>query len=134
MKMFLCFLGFVSLIFPLFNFQAEDLTNLDGISEVFFVQNVDGKQEYVKQENACVIDLQRADGIIVIFDKSVDEVKKILNFQPIKCEKIENMDIFYGYSSLYSKFIYLDGKQSNVQIVAKGDQTIAGFPLIFSGF
>jgi len=132
--MFLCFLGFVSLIFPLFNFQTGDLTSLDGICEVFFVQNVDGKQEYVKQENVNVVALQRAEGIIIVFDKNVEEVKKILNFQQIKCEKIENMDIFYGYSNLYSKFIYLEGKQANVQIVAKGEQTIAGFPLILSGF
>ena len=81
------------------------------------------------------MDLSSAEGVIIVFnDNNVSDVCQRLNLSIVKKEFIDDMEIVYGYTSLFSDHIYVDGKQSNVQIVQKQSEVIAGFPIILSGF
>ena len=132
--MFLCFALSIFLIFPLYNINNKNLLSFDGISEIYYVENVGGKEEYIKKESFSFVEFQKAEGVIVIFDKNVSDVVKTLDVKLIKRENIDGTEVLYGYTNLFGSFVYIDGKQSNVQIVERQNKTIAGFPLILSGF
>ena len=134
MKKFVCFALIIMFILPMYGFQKKELLHLDGINEIYLVENGESGQKYIKKENASLSELQKAEGVILVFDKSVDEVKNELNFKQVKVENVDGIKIIYGYTGLYSSCIHLDGKQVNVQIVQRQNQTIAGFPIILSGF
>ena len=132
--MFVCFALSVLMIFPLYNCQKKELLSLDAISEIYLVENADDKQIYSKKDGVSFVDLQKAEGVILVFDSDIDKVKNELNFKQVKKETIDGLEIFYGYTNLYSDFVYVNGKQVNVQIIERENQTVAGFPLILSGF
>ena len=120
MKILLCFGMVLVLILPLYNVQRRDLLAVEGISRIYLVESVDGKHEYIEKEleQISVASLSRSDGLVLIFDsKNAQEVSENLQIKLVKEESIDNMKIIYGYTTLYSDFIYIDGKQSNVQIV-----------------
>ena len=136
MKMLLCFGLIALLILPLYNVQNQNLFEIEGISEIYFVENIDGKQEYVlkNKDNLGNSEVNKAEGIIIVFDEECDVVLNSLDADIIKRERVEEIEILYCYTPLFSDFIFLEGKQVNVQIIERQNQIVAGFPLILSGF
>lgn len=137
MKILLCFSLLLVFIFPLFNVQKDDMFALEGVSALYFVKNDNGKQYYEKQEKLdfSQSELANLDGIIMTFENlELETVAKNLNLKKVKQELVDDMEIIYGYSDLYDDFIYIDGKQTNVQMLKKQNEVIVGFPIILSGF
>lgn len=137
MKGLVLFLTALALLAPLYNVQRKDLFDIEGVDSIYFVIGNKGKQNIVLQDKEKVeqADLSQAEGVIMLFDNlSLVEVAEVLGMKKIKEETVEEMSILYGYTNLYSDFIYIDGKQSNVQLVQKQNQVVAGFPIILSGF
>ena len=127
----------LALIFPLYNVQGKDVFYVEGVSEVYFVKAKNGEQSYILQEkkefDQC--ELNEIEGLILVFqDQKIDEVVSNFKLKVVKEEMIDDIRIVYGYSDLYSDFIYIDEKQVNVQLAQNDGKTIAGLPLIFSGF
>ena len=136
MKLFLCLFSILLIVFPLYDVPQKKLFEIVGISQIYLVKEENNKQIFqeIEKEDVKEGDLLKSDGVIIVFGDKPEEVEKKLGVQVVKIENVEEMQIVYGYTNLYSGFVYIDGKQSNVQIVKKGEQTIAGFPLILSGF
>jgi hypothetical protein len=136
MKILVCFGLILAVILPLYNVKNKDLFLIENIKEIYTVENIDNKQQYIKR-NAEDIDClmtRNVEGLIIVFDCDNMKVIKNLKAHVIKIEKIEELVIYYCYCDLYPGFVYVDGKQVNVQIVERNNETIAGFPLILSGF
>ena len=133
----MCFSLLLSLIFPLFNVQSGNIFDLDGISSIYFVKTQDGKLFYEKQEKLefSQIELSNLEGVILTFEgkETLDIVNK-LNMKIVREEMVDDIKIIYGYTDLYADFIYLDGKQTNVQLLKRQNEVIAGFPIILSGY
>ena len=72
--------------------------------------------------------------MILTVNKGLDCVIKDFDIKIIKAENIDGLNVLYGYTNIYSDFIYVYGKQSNVQLVESQNKIIVGFPLILSGF
>ena len=137
MKSLLCFCGILLAVFPLFNVQKKDVFSLDGISNIYFVRWEDGKQVYLKQEKRDFPqeELAQNEGIILtIENSSVSSVCEILNLQVVREEVVDGQENIYGWTNLYADFVWLKGKQTNVQIFDSGKEIVVGFPVIFSGF
>ncbi len=135
MKGLLCFGTILALIFPLYNVQSKDIFSIEGISSICFVKEKDGKLVYELQDMQNISDVQNAEGLILTFDGcNLDNVRAKLDVRVIKEEIVEGINIIYGYTAYYTDFIYIDGKQANVQIVENEDSIIAGFPIILSGY
>ena len=137
MKWLLCFCGILLLVFPLFNVQKKDVFAFEKISEIYFVRWQDGKQEVLRQEKKefSQMDLAKNQGVVLTIEKSsVDEVCEQFDVSVSKQESVNDMKIVYGWTNLQSNFVWLKGKQTNVQIVKKENKIIVGFPMVFCGF
>ena len=64
----------------------------------------------------------------------VEEIIKILKADVIKESEIGGLNLIYAYSPFYQDNITMDGKKVNVQLALKGDEIIAGFPIILTGY
>ncbi len=137
MKCLMCFSLLIAFIFPLFNVQKSDIFAVEGISSIYFVKEEDGKMRYAIQEKSeiSLLELNEIEGVILTFeDEELDEIAHRLNLKMVREEVIDDMKLIYGYTDLYDDFIYLDGKQTNVQILKRQNEVVAGFPIILSGF
>ncbi len=122
---------------PLFQVQNKNLVSICEASEVYFVKQKGGKQYYEKQEKKdfYVNDFTKTEGVMLKFSKDKkQEIMENFNVKVIKKEQIDGLNIIYGYTDFYSNFIYIKGKQSNVQIAESDDCVIVGFPIIYSGY
>ena len=136
MKAIIFFIVCSVVILPLYQVQRGDVFDIDGVEEVYFVKIQNGKQCYEKQENKTfsIEDLSNNEGVILTVNKGLDCVIKDFDIKIIKAENIDGLNVLYGYTNIYSDFIYVYGKQSNVQLVESQNKIIVGFPLILSGF
>lgn len=137
MKGLICFGTMLALIFPLYNVQRKNIFCVDGISSIYFVSVAEGKLVYEIQNRDDISqkDLQNAEGVILNFESGdAYDIATRLDVKIVKEEIVDEMKIIYGYTNLYSDFIYIDGKQSNVQIVQNQGGVTAGFPIILSGY
>lgn len=95
-----------------------------------------------KYFNYCTVDLAKklineidCDAVQLYFDKELFEnLKKTLKYQNVKTEKINNLCIFYGYTSFYQDCVYIDNKKVNVQFVLNDNNLVVGFPMILTGY
>ena len=136
MKSVMFFFLIVILVVPLFQVQSSQVLDLEGCTEVYIVKTVDGKQKYekLKSEENSFNYINNSDGMLMVFDLGKDDVLNNLSAKIVMEENIEGLYITYAYSTLYNDFIYVNGKQVNVQLVQKNGKTVAGMPLILSGF
>jgi len=137
MKGLLCFCGILAVVFPLFNVQKKDIFAMENISNVYFVQWNDGKQEYLRQEKRefSQAELSKNEGVILVVEGScVDDVCEYLNLKIAKREEVNGREVIFGWTDMYSDFVWMQGKQVNVQLLEDKDKTIVGFPVILSGF
>jgi len=137
MKGLFCFSLLLVFIFPLFNIQQDDIFSINGLSELYFVKITEGKQQYEKQEKTefSLNELKDLEGVIMTFEgKEIEEVSGSLNVKLIKEERVDDMEIIYGYTDMYNDSIILDGKKANVQMLKSQDKVIVGLPIILSGF
>ena len=136
MKIFICFLVFLAVIFPLYNFQSDNILSLAKAESVVFVNEKNGKQTF--EEGKVGVDntlkLNKSTGIVLKTSLGMDELKERLKLKVVKTESINGNNILYAYSPYYSKKISLAGKASNVQIVEKEGYVLVGLPIIYSGF
>lgn len=61
------------------------------------------------------------------FEKNVDFIYK-------SNKKINDYEIYYGYTVKYNDFVNVDNKKVNFQLVNTQEEWIIGFPLILTGF
>ncbi len=137
MKSLLCFCGILLAVFPLFNVQRNDVFSIGNISSVYFVQREEGKQVYIKQEKQefSQIELAKNEGVILeIENSSLKEVCESLSMQIVKCEVVDGQNTIFGWTDMYSDFVWLQGKQVNVQLLESDKKIVVGFPIILSGF
>lgn len=139
MKMFVCFTILIAIIFPIYNSPKTNIFEIEGISAVYFAEEENGNFNYIQQDiNSIKIDnLSKSDAILLVFEeKSVDFVIKNLKIDVFKQEFLqeEELEIVYGYTNFYNDFIYIDGKQSNAQVVKSGEKILVGFPIIYCGY
>lgn len=76
--------------------------------------------------------LTNVEGFKIEFDEKIDLSK--FEIKILKEEKIDDMQISYGFSNHFSKSIFIDGKKANVQIVEKENSTVLASPIIFSSY
>lgn len=139
MKMFICFIILIAIISPIYNSPKTNIFEIEGISNIYFVEEKDGEFNYIQQDkNLIKIDnLSKSDAILLVFEeKSVDFVIKNLKLDVLKQEYLqkEELEIVYGYTNFYNDFIYVDNKQCNTQIVKSGEKILVGFPIIYCGY
>lgn len=133
MKSLIILASLLLLFVPLFRVQKTDLLSFEEIGEVFFVEN--GKVEKQTKKNFSQAELLKVDGIVLSFeDKTMKEIQNLLKVKVVKVERVEGIDIVYGYTDLYSGHIFLDKKMVNVQLASSNQRIIAGFPIILSGY
>ncbi len=134
-----------------FYFTENDFS-LDGVLEVEIVST----KEYLVEENIDVIKngnqyiyhlskddyinyaqiFDDYDGIVFKYDKKttfaeLENKWKITNFYQ---SNVEEMTIYYGYTSKYSDFRLINGKKINIQIAFTEYGVMLGLPLILTGF
>ena len=125
------------LICPLFNVQKNNLFALDGISSIYFVKRDGGVQVYEEQSKNAFsqLELSENEGVILTFENnSLENVSSLLDMKIVKKEVVDGIESVYGWTNLYEDFVCIDGKQTNVQLVARQGEIVAGFPVVLSGF
>ena len=65
---------------------------------------------------------------------SSDEVLKILEATVIEQSEVQGIRLIYAYSPFYQDAVIIDGKKVNLQLAFDGNNIIAGFPLILTGY
>lgn len=65
---------------------------------------------------------------------SADEILKILKATIIEESEVQEIRLIYAYSPFYQDAVIVDGKKVNLQLAFKGNEVIAGFPLILTGY
>lgn len=110
------------------SFDSEKINN--GNHFYYTFDNIKGKK-VLKNLNMSEIE-----GLVYYFEKdfTIDKIKSKLDFCYSSQEKIDNLNIFYGYDSSYPDFRYVEGKKVNVQIVENATNFIVGYPMILCGY
>lgn len=75
-------------------------------------------------------------GLVLYYDQSflLDYFKKTYSFNFTNPSRIDDYQIYYGYTSSYRDFRIVDGKKINVQLVKNNEGWIVGMPMILTGF
>ncbi len=151
MKKLIIFLFIISIVAGSFCFLEKPVQIFDvsGVDEVCFVsgekcetafetvQCGDKYFNYFSFDEAKkeVSHLKNLDAVQFYADQTeLDTILKEIKFVSLLSEQIENIEIVYGFSPLYNKAIYLEGKKVNVQIAKVQDRVILGFPMILTGY
>lgn len=69
-----------------------------------------------------------------IENMELNDLLNLLNADIIDTQYVENIQVVYAYSPYYQGNVVMENKKVNLQIALKGDEIIAGFPLILTGF
>lgn len=109
-------------------FDAEKIENGN---QFYFIFDNNRGEKVLKELN-----IENIDGLVYYFDKNlgVDFIKNKLDFYYEAAEKIDELEIYYGFDSSYPNFTYLNGKKINVQIVKNSTNIIVGYPMILCGY
>ena len=126
----------LALVFPIYQVQRGDVFDVCGLKDVYFVKTEKGKTYCEKQDKKTfsIQDMNNQQGVVLIFESNLEDLIHGLKIKIFKKENIENLNIYYGYTPIYSDAIFIDDKQANVQIVEREGEMIVGFPIILSGF
>lgn len=73
-------------------------------------------------------------GFVIYMKSDIDKIKDELNLMIDRSEEIDDMKIYYGFTPNFSDFVLSNNKRINAQIVVRGEDVIAGFPMILTGF
>lgn len=125
---------------PLFTLAETDRVCLiveDGsLSEGEIIDS--GSVDFVymsKEEGLKAIKQVRVQGLeFYLSDISLDDVLQLLKADVVEKSEIGGLNLIYAYSPFYQDNITMDGKKVNVQLALKGDEIIAGFPIILTGY
>ena len=104
---------------------------LENGSQYYYLLNSKEGKKILKE-----ISIQDIDGIVYYLDKAVG-LKGIINkldFFYQGREKIDGLEVYYGYDSSYQDFRIIEGKKINVQIVENSTNIIVGYPMILCGY
>lgn len=116
---------------------------LDGIEKICVVTDENVKEfdsletasdNYVLFNSREQASKVKPKGIVLYMNTELDKLKKELNLIVDRTERINDMDITYGFTPQYDGFVLSNNKRINAQIVVQGDRIIAGFPMILTGF
>ena len=114
---------------------VTDLVSAESIGEPFVINGNDAIIEVNEDDFFKILD--KNDVKSVIFYLTEDEFEQFeseLRLQEISKIKLDNMDVTYSYTPLYSKSYISGGKKINAEIVRKDNQVIIGFPTIAIGY
>lgn len=152
MKKIVVFLMILACVCSTLNFKKSSLFDLEGVERVCFISEKNYQNEEIstvecgnKFFNYCSFSTAKRnienwkndlDGIQFYYkDTNLEQILKNLKFQQISEQKLDNLQIFYGFTPYYSDCIVLEGKKINVQIVVSEEGTIlAGFPVVLTGY
>ncbi len=151
MKKLIIFLFIIALVTGSLTFadKTTQIFDVSGVEEVCFVSDdeFDGEFEHVscgdKIFNYCTFEeakknlalVKQSDSVQFYTDESeIDSILKKIHFEKLSSEEVEGIQISYGYSPSYKKFVYVDGKKVNVQVAKTADGVIVGFPIILTGY
>ena len=92
--------------------------------------------KFQESETISVLDKGKVEGIVFHFsqDKDFQYFQKAINFNLTSPEDISNIEVCYGYTSLFDRFILIKGKKANVQIAKNDCGWLVGLPMILTGF
>lgn len=147
MKKLAVFIAFILLCVGFMLTEDLSLYNISGLSKVCFVtyDQVDGVETIeTSQYNYIYCTPNEAKslsnkinkvGVINYFEKT-EKAKILKNIKAniSMMEKIDNMEVIYGYSPLYKCSLCIENKKVNFQMAVKEDEILLGFPLILGGF
>ena len=63
-----------------------------------------------------------------------EEILALLKASVIKESTIDNINLVYAYTPYYQDSIIMEGKKVNLQLALYGEEIIAGFPIILTGY
>ncbi len=92
---------------------------------------------YTFQNDACEFDkIKNYEGAVFYFSKetSFNFFEDICSCTFTRASKIENMNVYYGFCTDFSKFVLHENKKVNVQLAEREEGWVLGFPLILTGF
>lgn len=136
----ICSLGSEIKLFNFSNFDIELFaTEISDNIQADVIKNGDG---YIVKTNSEEIDkvLNLVDGVygvtLIIDDNSTkyEEIKSKIKVQ--NCQEEQNIYTFYGYINGQDKFIYVDNKKVNIQVLynKNNSKLIIGFPIILGSY
>ena len=108
--------------------QESELTFVENGADVIAstTDKVAAKEFYEKNAPKCVV--------MKFGCENLQKVKDFLKISQSWEQKLQDKEIIYGYTSMFEKCEFVNGKKINVQLVLEGDQLIVGFPLIMTGY
>ncbi len=146
MKNLIVFFLIVSL-FAFLYFQSPSLSFDEACSACFVVEKEVEGFDQIKNGNDFLVQVYEdfenfynsyneiIKGFNLYFTSlEIDQFAKKVNGQIYQSQSVENIDIYYGYTSMFKDFRYLQGRKVNIQIAVKENEVIVGFPLILTGF
>lgn len=125
---------------PDFDFESLIIISLN--SSLYDTSNIQNGNQYYyefdkKSGEKALQNLQydEIEGIVYYFEKDYDikQIKNKLDFC-FEGEKVDDIEIVYGYDKNYPDFRYINGKKVNVQIAENSTNIVVGYPLILCGY
>lgn len=123
--------------------EPSRVLSLDGIEKICIVTDEEVEEfdslktasyNYVLFDSSEEANRVKPKGIVLYLNTQLDKLKQQLKLIVDRTEKINDMEITYGFTPQYDGFILSNNKRINTQIVVQGDKIIAGFPMILTGF
>lgn len=90
---------------------------------------------YYSNEKDVYKEFSDIKGVVLYFENySLQALANDFCLQYFAGENVDGKSVYYGFTPYFDKSIQLNSKRINVQIVLDGEQIIAGFPAILTGF
>lgn len=134
----------VSLLPTKFNFCDFNIKQASAVLDLEVA--LTSGEEFVVNGNDAIIylDPEKVDdfnqnydvkALILVLDKNeFNNLAEKMKLQKISNIEIENMNVEYFYTPLFSKSFIADGRKINAEVVESGDNVVIGFPNIMTGY
>ena len=110
--------------------EMENLQTFKNGVGCYIVVNRNLANKFIEEE--CL------DGITFESKLSAEDILKNLNAKIVSVQDIqinkENKTIFYAFSDYFSKFLIINGKKVNLQIVCENENCLVGHPLLMGSY
>lgn len=129
---------------------SESVLELRGAKSVTFVVDANLAEEenldFIQSGGDAIINVENEKikekyekyapkSVIFEFEKQKREyVEGFLSLDQTMIQRLNGLEIVYGYTSKFDKFEFVGGKKVNVMIVENDEHLLVGFPIIMTGF
>lgn len=128
---------------PIFNLSNVEKVCIVSASNLQYGEDIESVACGDKYFNYCSLEIAKTkikeignnfDAIQFYLSGEIDKFLSKMKFEQISTSRIENIDIYYGYTPYYQDCIFVDGKKVNMQVAVVDGSIIAGFPMILTGY